>query len=401
MDRVCAVLLVAFAALSALFEGPAQIACVLAIVATAAAGWFRGYRPGAVEIGLLVWILAGIPGTFDGDDGGSTEGALRPLIALAFLVGAVGVSRASDDVLAKMAWGFCIACVINGVYGYVQVFLTDPPLEAFLVGKNRSEHLVDPDHAGRLRMATGLFYNRLKLAHVGVIGLGLLGLIAVEHKHRRVVAIVGAVLLAGALFLTYRRAAPIALGVAGVAFAIALGRVRVAATSALTAAAIVVVFALTSYGRSRIGSADDDLAERWSIYQAAWRVFTDHALIGIGHGDYKTVIQRYAPSMPAALTTSPHNQALHVLVETGVVGLLGMSTAVLVSLQRILRRVRGMTSTTSVSATTDHFALLSLFVFVTLGLVHTVLYHAPVGLVFWCLLGVAAHGRTPQQSAAT
>ena len=392
-SRVHTWVLVAFAALAGLFEGPAEIACVAAIVTTIAIGGFARYRPGVVEIGLLVWAMAGIPGTLDAESSNTGAGALRPLLALAFLVGARAVARGQDTLLERMAWAFAGACALNGAYGYLQVFMADPPLEALIIGNTRSEHLVDPDNRERLRMATGLFYNRLKLAHVGVVGLGLLGLVAARREsaaRTRALAVAAGLVLAGAIFLTYRRAAPAALLVGLLVLAVVAARFRLALAAVAVALVIAGAYVLSAYGRQRLETSGLHFAERLDIYDNAWKLFLQHPVLGVGHGDYQAAITRVAPGMQRDLTTSPHSLGLHVLVETGLVGVVAFVTAIAASIVRLGRRVRRDRHLTIPLALLDRFALLGVVTVLALGLVHSVLYHAPVALIFWCLVGVAA-----------
>lgn len=384
-------LLVLFAALVGLFEGPAQIVCVVVLVAIAASD--RGaLRPGVVDLALLGWVFAGVPGTLDAESRISSEGALRPLLALAFLVGRAGFGRAEDATLKRAAIALCAALVLNGAYGLMQVFWFDPPLERFLAGRARSAHLIDPQHPERLRMATGLYYNRLKLAHTGAPVLGLFGLLALstrEKKHK-IWLLAGATILALALFVTYRRAAPAALLAATLVLAAVMGRARLIWIGGAFGAAILALYGLTGAGRDRAAEAGEAWEERLQIFRAALDLLRDHPLLGVGHGDYKAAIAPYAQNIPEVLWTSPHNALLHVLAETGAVGLLCFVGAFVLALKSLIFRVRRDRALATPIVLADRFSLLGLSALAILGLFHSVLYHAPVALMFWTLLGVAA-----------
>lgn len=385
-------LVVIFAALVGSFEGPAQIACVALLVVLLAGEGRRALKPGLPELAILVWMLAGIPGTLDQESRNTSEGALRPLLALAYLAGRGALARADDRTLSRAALAFALACVVNGAYGLVQVFWFDPPLESLLAGRLRSQHLVDPEHPERLRMATGLFYNRLKLAHTGVLGLGLIALCAMRGppRVRRWLAHGAAIVVLGAaILLTYRRAAPGALIVASLFLGAVLKRVRLVAVTSAIGAGILALYAATELGRSRANEADAALAERLEIYRAAAAMIRDHPLIGVGHGDYKGAIAGYARDIPEVLWTSPHNWPLHVLAETGLLGAIAFFAAIGLVFVPLVRRVRADRTSLDVHAFADRFSLLGLTTLLGLGAVHSVLYHAPVALLFWTLLGLA------------
>ena len=57
MDRLHQWALVVFAAMLGLFEGPAEIACAAVLVTTALTGGFRKWRPGVIELAVIVWVL--------------------------------------------------------------------------------------------------------------------------------------------------------------------------------------------------------------------------------------------------------------------------------------------------------------------------------------------------------
>jgi len=383
-------LLVAFAALIALFEGPAQIICVLALLTIIASGNFKGFRPSLIEYGLLLWIFAGIPALIINTPTHGTEGILRPLISVAFLVGALGLAKADEKTIRRVAIAFAVACVANGLYGYIQVFIADPPLEMILARRLRSQHLINPENPDQLLQATGLFYSRLKLAHIGIVGLGLLGLMVTAQNKKRVWAIGGAVILAGAIFLTYRRAAPLALILSGVILAVVMGRLRTALSSLVAGAIVIGLFLLTDYGRERVMGLTENISERIQIYTHALEIARAHWLFGVGHGQYQQAILQVAPQMPRDLTTSPHNLILHVLAETGLVGLLGFCTACIGAIYRLILGIRADQQASDLMRTADRFTLLGLSCIIILGAVHSVLHHVPVSLLYWALLGFAA-----------
>jgi len=199
----------ALALLIGLFEGPAQIALLATVVTTAATGRLRGYRPGPIEAAVALWVAVGYVGLLETETVRvSSAGALSPLHALAVIVGARGLKglRLTPYV------GLLLAGIgVNAGYGLLQVFVLDPPLEAIITGHVRATDLADPDAPHRLTMARGLFYNRLKLAHVGVVQVALGLIVATRPRlpaRTRLDAGLVAVLVLVAVLLTFRRAVP-------------------------------------------------------------------------------------------------------------------------------------------------------------------------------------------------
>lgn len=393
-EALLAKVLIAFAALLALVEGPAQIAAVAAILAALFAGRARGWRPGWVELGLLLWIFAGIPGTVSAGGGRSSADVTRPLLALTLFAGAWGVARADERALRAMAWAFAVGCVINGAYGLVQVRFGALPLDPLFLKNPSSAQLWVPDRVYHERAAAGLFYNRLKLAHVGLVGLALLGLVALGGAVRpwrsRVLAAAGAAMLGAALVLTYARMALVALVAAGLLLAMLLGRARAVLAVLAAVALLGVGFALSTHGALRIASLGADLEIRRAMFAAAWALFEGHPLLGVGHGMYSSLSAAHMPPhLEGVLLTSPHNLWLQVLAETGVVGFVGFNAAVGVALVRLGRRVHRARGLTTAVATLDRLALVAMVALLLIGLMHFTLHHVPVALLFWTLAGVA------------
>jgi O-antigen ligase len=401
MGRASHIALVAMALLAGLFEGPAEIAAVIAVGLLLAGGAWRDARLNVADLGVGLWLVAGAIGLIGSPAVLGSAPTLHPLIALAYVAGRLGIARADDTLLRRLGLAFAVACVINGLYGIFQVAFFDPPLESVIIGRSAAARLADPEASGRLRMATGLFYNRLKFAHVAVLGLGLIGLAidgAIQERRTRgqiARAFGAAVALGLALFLTYRRAAPAALLGAGLLLALLMRRLRLAASVVAIAGGILLLYFLTDYGRDRIDAAALELGERLQIYQAALTLVMEHPLVGVGHGGWAGSIGAYLPPDLSAKVlrnglNSPHNLGLQVMAETGVLGFLGFAAAVGSSLAATALAIRRDRDVQSPQATLDRFVFLGLVALIGLGMLHSVLYHVPVALAFWTMLGVAS-----------
>jgi hypothetical protein len=411
VERALELALVAFALLLGLVEGPAEIGCALAIVLGIVRWRAAGKEPGPrapvgrgltlAAIGFAVWALAGVPGALGALRPPSSEDALRPLLGLGFVLGVLLVRvELSDRRLANMALAFGGAVVVNGAYGLLQVKLGALPLDRWLLKTPNSAQLFVPDHVMGIRAASGLFYNRLKLAHVGIFALGMMALVALTGRprpRRTVLALygAGAAVLAAALVLTYARMALVALVASLVVTVLLLARARWAVLAAALASGAAALTALLPFGRERIAHLLPDLALRRAMFEAGLRIFADHPLLGVGHGVYRTVSAAYLdPSFDGVLRTSPHNLALQVLAETGAIGFLGFAVGVLACLGAAAARVRAGREDGGAEAVLDRVSFFGLLALTLLGLTHFTLHHAPVALLFWCLGGVAA-ARTP------
>lgn len=395
LRSVHAVLLVAYVALVGLVEGPAEVLAVAALLTTLATVSGRGFRLGTDQVGVLAgvtaWALAGVPGTLLDNGPHSSGETTRPLLALTLFVGAWGIGRAHPRVLSKLAWAFGIACVVNAGYGLLQFLLERPLwLEPILLKNPRSAQIYVPNHVYHVRASSGLFYNRLKLAHVGVVGAVLIVLVGTSRSVRartRLSAGVGALLLGPGLLFTYARMAFLAVVAAAVSVAAVLRRWLLLGIVGLVALGGGAAVLLSDAGRQRMSSLGQDLALRERMWTAAVDIFLSHPILGSGHGTYRNAVSALGERGLAGVhLTSPHNLWLQILAETGLVGFLGFNVAVTFALISVGRRV--YRARTDARGRLDRLALISVLAILFIGLMHFPLSHAPVGLVFWTMIGV-------------
>lgn len=389
---------IAFSAALALFEGPAQILCVAALICTLAAGDLRGYRPGIVEAGLLLWALAGFVGHVGFEGNTSSADTTRPLMTLGLFVG-LGLARASDQTLARCAIAFLGGLTLNAGYGLLQFTIGELPLDPYFIQNPKSGQIWIPGRVFHERASSGLFYNRLRLAHIGVAGVALAGLIVVERgaqRRARVAATVALGVIGAGVLFTYARMAFVALVVALV-LVLAVTRVRpkIAALVAGAGGLTAVLFLLTEYGRRRIESLSVDMAVRRSMAEAAVQVIREHPVFGVGHGIYRTAVVPHMPEGLSGVTyTSPHNQLLQVMAETGAVGLVGFSAAYAGTVVLAARGVKRYAPRQDATGRLVRLAFLVLMMVFVIGLTHFALHHGSVGLLTWTAAGVAiAAGR--------
>lgn len=398
---------IAFCLALALFEGPAEALCALAVVATVASGALRGYRPKAVELGILVWAAAGFVGHVGFDGRVSSADTTRPLLALALFVG-VGLVRATPKTLERCAWVFLGGLTVNAAYGLLQLTVGELPLDPYLLPNPKSGQIWIPGRVFHERASSGLFYNRLRLAHLGVAGLALLVMIVAERSSAKRTRLWGAAALAilgaGVLF-TYARMAALALVVALVVIVV-VSRVRwiVTASIAGVGALGTAAFLATDYGQRRIASLSTDLAVRRAMVEAAVELVRTHPWFGVGHGIYRSaVLPHMPPDLGGVTSTSPHNQWLQVLAETGIVGLMGFSVAFVGALVLAYVVVRGRRGREDHEARLVRLGFLVLVMVFIIGITHFALHHASVGLMTWTAVGVAigaARGLSPRAAAS-
>jgi hypothetical protein len=174
--------LVAFAGLLFCFEGPAEVALVVALVGLWLAaprddwprfGWIEGLIAGWAVSGWLGVIRAAVEG-----HPSSSEDVLRPLLALAFLVGRFGYATATSKVLARVWAAILGVMLLNGIVGLAQVTFGALPIDRwFLKNPNSPPDLGAREDSARFVARPGLLYNRLKFAHLGfpAVGLFLIG----------------------------------------------------------------------------------------------------------------------------------------------------------------------------------------------------------------------------------
>ncbi|MBL7544804.1 MAG: O-antigen ligase family protein [Bdellovibrionaceae bacterium] len=73
-------------------------------------------------------------------------------------------------------------------------------------------------------------------------------------------------------------------------------------------------------------------SERYNLWRSNWEMFKDHPVFGVGHGDYKEFLPTYFEKLdiPADhFQSHAHNQYLHFLSNTGLIGFIFYMTFIL------------------------------------------------------------------------
>ena len=135
--------------------------------------------------------------------------------------------------------------------------------------------------------------------------------------------------------------------------------------------------------------ADSAFRGRASEWSAAWLMFTDHPLFGVGFGNYKNQYQRYSQQVgldPRLSERSAHSLYLQIAAETGIFGLLVFGFV----LFKALRGLKLAKSRFEEAGKLDAANLTSAFTVSLLGyLVAGIFLHTAYPNILWLLLGIA------------
>lgn len=157
----------------------------------------------------------------------------------------------------------------------------------------------------------------------------------------KVPAYAAAAMIAAACVLTYSRGAALALGVV-IVLILVERKVRVqtvVASAVLLAAGLLVApqdftrrlatIEELVPGATDVVDPDSSFEERKLMTMAAWSMFVDHPIAGVGAGNYTVHFQKYADDVGSAARQYgdpsgkhyPHNLGLEIAAETGFLGL--------------------------------------------------------------------------------
>lgn len=279
---------------------------------------------------FLIWVLLSL--TWAERPVLGLETSLRYVLS-AFLFLIVFTAIRSPQHVRWLLGAFVAASTLAGGYGLVA-----PPPET------------DSD-----RLA-GTIGEPNQLAAVLVAGVVIALALAVVEKGKpllRIVYVVAAGICLLATFLTLSRAGIVALMMAMVATVIVGGRWRAQAFAVATAvlATLFVFFAFlaTPHQRDRVtATGAGSTTGRSDIWTIAWRMVQAEPVHGIGVGQFQTSAVHYLIA-PGTIRRSDliidqpkvaHNIYLHVLAETGVVGLAAFLFILGFSLRCALRAAR-------------------------------------------------------------
>lgn len=358
---------------------------------------------GGAPWGLLVYAVAGACAWRLGPYGLlrlGTLGHCLPVLAWPLVARAARILSPAQR--ARVAWTFVIAVLVALCVGAALSLPWRERLQAW-VRLNRfiGEQSLRP--GGASLAAGGLYYHRLKMAHVLLLALAWpLALMAVPRrrhpKSRALLAAACAAALGAALGYTFARAAY--LGAAGGAAAVGaalLARPRaprrhlaLGALGCVVALSCAVAAAPEVRARALSSRSPEAAAVRAVIWTEAVAIVWEHPY-GIGLGNYPQVVARYyaaADPLTKSPRTLPHNLLWMAWAEGGLVGLCGLALF-WTRLGRVAWAALVRTPGAPDHARRAGAALLFVTVaFVLVGCTHDVLFHNIVALSFFSALGL-------------
>ena len=254
------------------------------------------------------------------------------------------------------------------------------------------------------------FYAQLLLI---VLPLAVFLATSERKRWRKIGYAVAALLIMAGALLTYSRGGIVALGIMLVLLIIAI-RMRPAYILAAAAVALIALTILPAGVMRRTisvrevfssntsgGPEDSSIEERKLFLGAAWEMFSDHPILGVGAGNYSTYFNRYSLQVGSPAVqyhdrgdpAFPHMLYLQIAAETGGVGLLCFFAAVVAAFVS-LRRARDVLAQ-RVGITTALAIALAGY------LITAIFLHGAYQRNFWILLGlVAAIVRLPKREVA-
>lgn len=241
------------------------------------------------------------------------------VLFLYLLTFAIVRSRLDEDIIPWVS----VPVAAVGVYTVVVSFMGFDPIKGEVL-----EAVVE----GGLSRSGGLYSHAMTLAHCyGLILCWFLGLtlLYVRFRERKAIWLVLATLCLGlGVLSTFTR---------GVWGAVALAFLLMAFIYSRRMGILFLLVGALSFGamyefwpsfQGRMTQSFSEKgydSERIWIWKANWAIFKDHPLLGVGYGENQKLMSEYFDKIGApkeTLVSHAHNQYLHFLAGTGIVGFL-------------------------------------------------------------------------------
>jgi O-antigen ligase len=180
-------------------------------------------------------------------------------------------------------------------------------------------------------MGQGVFYdpNDLALSLVMIFPLSWWCFRSAASGYRRFLAFLGMLTIVGGIMAAQSRGGLLALGAAVcvLGYRSRNSLTPLAATLALTAAAVLVVFpsgVFDRYASILQYQTDESAVARLAVWKAGLQMFADHPLTGVGAGAFETVYGMYYIDREGAgnIWRAAHSSYIEVAAELGIFGLL-------------------------------------------------------------------------------
>lgn len=218
----------------------------------------------------------------------------------------------------------------------------------------------------------------------------------------RLAALATTALIVGAVALTYSRGGALGLGVVLLLTALMLRvRIPVIIAGGLTLLLMLSVLSPEFFGRiasiadvRHIASGQSDnvqdrsFAGRLGENLAAWNVFIDHPVFGVGPDNFIRYYQEYADELGMLLHAEDrpaHNMYLSIAAEMGLVGLMITLAVMIIPLLQLWAVYRDFSTTRPFLAKTAAALFVSIIGYMLTGVLLTLAYER----YFWCLLALA------------
>ncbi|MEN2998639.1 MAG: O-antigen ligase family protein [Brevinematia bacterium] len=127
------------------------------------------------------------------------------------------------------------------------------------------------------------------------------------------------------------------------------------------------------------------LFNRLDAYGLGLNLFQTNPIVGIGLINFKEHVAPYFGNYI-------HNLYLSILVETGILGLTAFTSLLAVSLHKAIKNLVAKFEITKLGY------MVSIFSFLTHGLIDNTLYVVPLGLLFWLFLGISIQSLPKKES---
>ncbi len=325
------------------------------------------YRVTGIEIGLVLFVTAGVVSAFGASD---TRSAithimmmLGPMFAALLLVQVLNTPARVRLVLTVVA-----ALGVVSAYQCAEQFLVSNAIMIEQYEKS-PEILLQPlgieagtfphfmfEHRLYSRGIRGFFTTSNSAASFAILASFAAITLLIrrfqdrkagkEEAHYSLLVLLGTFIVVAGLFLTQSKGGILAF-LAGIAvFGLLPALRRRFGTSKRILAAVVVAavllvagagYAIVLYGlkHDRLPGGNSMLV-RWQYWVASAQMYSDYPLTGVGPGNFSDYYSHYKPAAALELVTDPHNFLLSLLTQYGPLGLIGFLTMVCVPLWRSL-----------------------------------------------------------------
>lgn len=223
-----------------------------------------------------------------------------------------------------------------------------------------------------------------------------------SDRSRRTFFAAALIVILTALYLTYSYAAWLAI-LAGWIIAEAVFSGRKIDRKLLLAIFIGAALILSQAGNPKFknildGFSHSSWQSRLVIWESAWKIGSDHWLLGIGAGNFQEqylAYQQYFPPYPEWAVPQPHNLYLAFWLQSGLLGLAAFVFLIIHWLNRIIRMRYEKTGPESL-------ALIGIVLYLLIhGLVDTTYWKNDLAGVFWIVLLLGLSAPDPAISDST